>query len=75
MAPDPRTGLLTTTFTLYFGMGSTSRDDVAGLRDDLISEGPLGVVKIQDPIETLPVSHDIIMTSSYIKMVWEGNGA
>ena len=60
MAPDPTTGLLKTSFTLYFGMGDTpiSGDGFRG--DEAISKGPVGIVKIQDPIETLPVSDYII---------------
>ena len=48
VGPNPVTGLLTTQFTVYYGVGGSSIGDIEGLR---------GVVTIHDPIETLPVRH------------------
>jgi hypothetical protein len=51
VGPDPTSGLLTTTFTLYFGMGDSSLQ-----QGTLPPEGTVGVVRVNDPIQTLPVS-------------------
>ena len=51
VGPDPSTGLLTRTFTLYYGMGGGSPGDELSL-----PEGPAGVVRVDDPIQSLPVS-------------------
>ena len=52
---DPATGLLTRGFTIYYGIGdiTTGSGGSVGVRN---YEGPLGVVSVEDPIETLPVS-------------------
>ena len=52
VGPDPTTGLLTRKFTVYYGVGDLSTGVGGGLSD---IEGPLGIVSVEDPIETLPV--------------------
>ena len=51
VGPDPTSGLLTTTFTLYFGMGDSSPQ-----QGTPPPEGTVGIVRVNDPIQTLPVS-------------------
>ena len=50
MGPDPTTGLLTRNFTVYYGVGNLSTGGVT------YTEGLLGSVSVQDPIDTLSVS-------------------
>ena len=53
MVPDPMSGLLIRNFTLYFGMGnSTSSEEFLSSSNGR----PVGVVRVIDPIQTLPVS-------------------
>ena len=51
MGPDPTTGLLTRRFTVYYGVG----DWVENSLSVSYNEGPLGIVRVEDPIETLQV--------------------
>ena len=52
VGPDPVTGLLTREFTLYFGMGGNDDESATG---GGYTNGAVGVVRVNDPIETLPV--------------------
>ena len=50
VGPDPTTGLLTRNFTVYYGVGNSTTGDAT------YTEGLLGSVSVQDPIDTLSVS-------------------
>ena len=52
MGPDPISGLLTQNFTFYFGMGNSSSEEFLSSSDGR----PVGVVRVNDPIQTLLVS-------------------
>ena len=59
MGPDPTTGLLTTRFTVYYGVGDLSTGLGGGLSDIE------GIVSIEDPIKILPVRHNIMHSHAH----------
>ena len=54
MGPDPITGLLTSSFILYYGVSNLSSDDEEELTINDIN-GTRGIVSVKDPIHTLQV--------------------
>ena len=59
MGPDPVTGLLTSSFILYYGVSNVLSDDAGNLTINDIN-GTLGIVSVKDPIYTLQVSQPTI---------------
>ena len=60
MGTDPNTGLLIQGFELYYGIANTSESVD-------YHDGPLGMVSVQVPFETLPVSESVLYILSHTK--------
>ena len=54
IGPDPKTGLLTSNFTLYYGVHNLPSGEAGNLMIN-DADGTQGIVSIKDPIHTLQV--------------------